>query len=380
MTAPGASRARPSPRRAACASAACSACRCSSPRPGCCSPSSWSPASARCCRSSTAPAAATSAPARSRCCCWSASCCTRSATASSPGRSACRCAASPSPSSPGSPRSPSRRRRRRASTPSPSSARWSPCCSPGSGWAGRDLFEPGTLPFLLMTVVAASNALVAAFNLLPGLPLDGGRVLRSVLWRLTGDPDRATRAAAWAGRVVALVVVPVLLLVRAAGRRAQRRLDRHRPVLRAGRDLRLRRRHGHAAAGAAQAAPARGPRSRRWPAAPSPSPRTCRSPRRCAGRRRPTRAASSSSTAPAGPRAVVSEAAVLATPEERRPWVPVGERGPRPGRRAWCSTPPWPASRSSRRCAARRRPSTSSHDGGGFRVLAAQDVAAVLSA
>ena len=83
----------------------------------------------------------------------------------------------------------------------------------GVGWAGRDLFEPGTLPFLLMTVVAASNALVAAFNLLPGLPLDGGRVLRSVLWRLTGDPDRSTRAAAWAGRVVALVVVPALLLV-----------------------------------------------------------------------------------------------------------------------------------------------------------------------
>ena len=83
----------------------------------------------------------------------------------------------------------------------------------GLGWAGRDLFEPGSLPFLLMTVVAASNALVAAFNLLPGLPLDGGRVLRSVLWRLTGDPDGATRTAAWAGRVVALVVVPALLLV-----------------------------------------------------------------------------------------------------------------------------------------------------------------------
>ena len=83
----------------------------------------------------------------------------------------------------------------------------------GLGWAGRDLFEPGTLPFLLMTVVAVSNGLVAAFNLLPGLPLDGGRVLRAAVWRASGDPDRATRAAAWAGRVVAVVVVPVVLLV-----------------------------------------------------------------------------------------------------------------------------------------------------------------------
>ena len=82
----------------------------------------------------------------------------------------------------------------------------------GVGWAGRDLFAPGSLPFLLMTIVAASNGLVAAFNLLPGLPLDGGRVLRAALWRITGDPDRSTRAAAWAGRVVGVVVVPVVLL------------------------------------------------------------------------------------------------------------------------------------------------------------------------
>ena len=82
----------------------------------------------------------------------------------------------------------------------------------GLGWAGRDLFAVGSLPFQLMSVVAVANGLVAAFNLLPGLPLDGGRVLRSALWRLTGDPDRATRMAAWAGRGVAVIVVPVLLL------------------------------------------------------------------------------------------------------------------------------------------------------------------------
>ena len=82
----------------------------------------------------------------------------------------------------------------------------------GLGLASVQLFEPGSLPFLLALVVAVSNGLVAGFNLLPGLPLDGGRVLRAAVWHLTGDPVRATRAAAWSGRLVALVGVPGLLL------------------------------------------------------------------------------------------------------------------------------------------------------------------------
>ena len=80
------------------------------------------------------------------------------------------------------------------------------------GLASLQLFEPGSLPYLLAAVVAVSNGLVAGFNLLPGLPLDGGRVLRAAVWHVTGDPARATRAAAWAGRLVALVGVPVILL------------------------------------------------------------------------------------------------------------------------------------------------------------------------
>ena len=54
-----------------------------------------------------------------------------------------------------------------------------------------------------------SNALVAAFNLLPGLPLDGGRILESLVWKVTGDRLRGTVAAAWGGR--AIVVGGVLL-------------------------------------------------------------------------------------------------------------------------------------------------------------------------
>ena len=82
----------------------------------------------------------------------------------------------------------------------------------GVGLGLLPLFEPGSLPYLLSGVVAVSNGLVAAFNLLPGLPLDGGRVLRAGLWKLTGSAERSTVYAAQAGRVVALVVVPALLL------------------------------------------------------------------------------------------------------------------------------------------------------------------------
>jgi hypothetical protein len=44
-------------------------------------------------------------------------------------------------------------------------------------------------------------------NLVPGLPLDGGRVLKSAIWGMTRDVHRGTVAAGWAGRVVAVVVL-----------------------------------------------------------------------------------------------------------------------------------------------------------------------------
>jgi Zn-dependent protease/CBS domain-containing protein len=51
------------------------------------------------------------------------------------------------------------------------------------------------------------NGALAVFNLLPGFPLDGGRILRSLVWRSTNDLLRATRIAARAGRVVGFLLI-----------------------------------------------------------------------------------------------------------------------------------------------------------------------------
>jgi Zn-dependent protease len=52
-----------------------------------------------------------------------------------------------------------------------------------------------------------ANLVLACFNLIPGFPLDGGRVLRALLWRLTGNYSRSTVVAATAGRVFGLAMV-----------------------------------------------------------------------------------------------------------------------------------------------------------------------------
>jgi Zn-dependent protease len=52
-----------------------------------------------------------------------------------------------------------------------------------------------------------ANLALACFNMVPGFPLDGGRVLRALLWRLTGDFSRSTVIAAGVGRAFGLVLV-----------------------------------------------------------------------------------------------------------------------------------------------------------------------------
>jgi Zn-dependent protease len=55
----------------------------------------------------------------------------------------------------------------------------------------------------LIALLGLANLVLAAFNLLPGFPLDGGRVARAVVWRITGRKLLATRVTAWIGRGLA---------------------------------------------------------------------------------------------------------------------------------------------------------------------------------
>jgi Zn-dependent protease len=66
---------------------------------------------------------------------------------------------------------------------------------------------PDGIPSLLVRALVYTNAFVAAFNLLPGLPLDGGFLVDSLVWRITGKRESGLIAAGWSGRVVTLLVV-----------------------------------------------------------------------------------------------------------------------------------------------------------------------------
>jgi Zn-dependent protease/CBS domain-containing protein len=76
------------------------------------------------------------------------------------------------------------------------------------GWGLAQVVQYGISGALVRQLLWA-NVIVGVFNLLPGLPLDGDRMLRAVIWKLTGKPGTATIAAAWVGRVLALGLLAI---------------------------------------------------------------------------------------------------------------------------------------------------------------------------
>ncbi|MBW5249854.1 site-2 protease family protein [Streptomyces poriferorum] len=189
--------------------------------------------------------------------------------------------------------------------------------------------EAGTVPGVLLGGLMISNLIVAAFNLLPGLPLDGGRMLRAVVWKITGRPMSGTVAAAWVGRalaVVTLVGLPLLTHtdVLGSGNREISGMDTVTDALLAailaaiiwtgaGNSLRMARLREHLPDLQARAL------TRRAVPVEADTPLS-------EALRRANEAGARALVVVDGtgePQAVVREAAIVAVPEHRRPWVAV---------------------------------------------------------
>ncbi|GGL87707.1 site-2 protease family protein [Glutamicibacter protophormiae] len=77
----------------------------------------------------------------------------------------------------------------------------------GLGWGIGQLAELNIYLELLLDFGVYANLLLGAFNALPGLPLDGGRLVESIVWKATGSQYKGTIASAWVGRAIAAAVV-----------------------------------------------------------------------------------------------------------------------------------------------------------------------------
>jgi Zn-dependent protease/CBS domain-containing protein len=185
-----------------------------------------------------------------------------------------------------------------------------------ASWLAAQTLDHSVSQFLLLEL-AYANLVVGAFNLLPALPLDGGHILRAVVWKITGDRHRGSIVAAWAGRALAgvVLVVPWILA------EGQLTFAVIWSVLIAwflwsGSSQAL------AWAQLRRRLPGIDARSLARPALPVPAELSV------AEAVRRAQAAGVGGLfiidSDGGPRGVVNEAAVVATPEDRRPWVPVG--------------------------------------------------------
>ncbi|HYK28250.1 MAG TPA: site-2 protease family protein [Streptosporangiaceae bacterium] len=81
----------------------------------------------------------------------------------------------------------------------------------GIGIGANLLFNESGIPRVLVDRLILANLVVGVFNMLPGLPLDGGRVLRAAIWKVTGKASYSTVLAAWAGRGLAIALVGLAL-------------------------------------------------------------------------------------------------------------------------------------------------------------------------
>ena len=95
-------------------------------------------------------------------------------------------------------------------------------CLALSGTAGA----PSSPARVMVSWLGYINIALAVFNMIPGYPLDGGRILRALVWWKTGDMERSTRLVARVGQAVALIFIGFGILQFFGGRRNWRAVDR----------------------------------------------------------------------------------------------------------------------------------------------------------
>ncbi len=192
----------------------------------------------------------------------------------------------------------------------------------GAAYVVEHALEPNTVGRSLAHALMISNLVVGAFNLLPGLPLDGGRVLAAGVWGATGRRHSGVVAAGWVGRGIAVLVLFLPTLLALAYGREPDLIDLVWGALLA----------SFIWSGANQAVQA-GRLEQRIPGL-SARALTRRAIPVAAdlplaeALRRAAEAGARNIVVVGGdgaPVALVNEAAALATPESRRPWVPVSD-------------------------------------------------------
>jgi Zn-dependent protease len=86
------------------------------------------------------------------------------------------------------------------------------------GIGGGGVLPADSVAAHMLHLVGVMNVVLGIFNVLPGFPLDGGRLLQSLVWRVTGDRLTGMATAGWAGRVLAVALgVYTLVQVQATG-------------------------------------------------------------------------------------------------------------------------------------------------------------------